>query len=93
MSLTTRELAETISGHNGRSIEENCGAIEVAAKTYGLVLEPISVGPNGEGIWSDHDEATLKLSVVLSSVLVVVRDAEQRAAHHQNRNQGDLPPL
>ena len=56
MSLTTRELAETISENNGRSIEENSEAIEAAARTYGLVLEPLPVGPNGEGIWSDYDD-------------------------------------
>ncbi len=49
MSLTTRELAETISENNGRSIEENSEAIEAAARTYGLVLEPLPVGPNGGG--------------------------------------------
>jgi len=73
MSLTTRELAETISENNGRSIEENSETIEAAARTYGLVHEPLPVGPNGEGIWSDYDEATLRLSVVMRSVLAAGR--------------------
>jgi len=78
MSLTTRELAETISENNGMSIEENSEAIEAAARTYGLVLEPLPVGPNGEGIWSDYDEATLRLSVVMRSVLAAGRLARRR---------------
>jgi hypothetical protein len=78
MSLTTRELAETISENNGRSIEENSEAIEAAARTYGLVLEPLPVGTNGEGIWSDYDETTLRLSVVMRSVLAAGRLARRR---------------
>ncbi len=44
MSLTTRELAETISENNGMSIEENSEAIEAAARTYcdkARVLPPL----------------------------------------------------